>query len=234
MGDGATPQPAARRWCCLHEQLAQPQPPPRPAELPRGLDRRVGLHRGARDRRLPRRRRGGRRTRRAAAHGAVRDPRPAAVADRRPRAPGTGAHPGVHRARRRDGRRRRGRRGRRSLGGDLRARRAVDDRRHPLSPGALRAPAVAVPHRHELASANMVRGLLDSAATLVGPLVAAVLLQFTGVDVVFWVAAGASFVAAALLVGLRYDAPPRPPAPSRPNLAGRRPRVSARSCRTAT
>lgn len=72
---------------------------------------------------------------------------------------------------------------------------------------------------YELASANMVRGLLDSAATLVGPLVAAVLLQFTGVDVVFWVAAGASFVAAALLVGLRYDAPPRPPAPSRPNLA---------------
>jgi CRP-like cAMP-binding protein len=39
------------------------------------------------------------------------------------------------------------------------------------------------------------------------------------VDVVFWVAAGASFVAAALLVRLRYDAPPRPPAPSRPNLA---------------
>ena len=72
---------------------------------------------------------------------------------------------------------------------------------------------------YELASANMVRGLLDSAATLVGPLVAAVLLQFTGVDVVFWVAAGASFVAAALLVRLRYDAPPRPPAPSRANLA---------------
>ena len=71
---------------------------------------------------------------------------------------------------------------------------------------------------YELASANMVRGLLDSAATLVGPLVAAVLLQFTGVDVVFWVAAGASFVAAALLVRLHYDAPPRPPAPS-PNLA---------------
>ena len=31
--------------------------------------------------------------------------------------------------------------------GHLRARRAVDDRRHPLSPGALRAAAVAVPHR---------------------------------------------------------------------------------------
>ncbi|GAA2044518.1 hypothetical protein GCM10009819_34400 [Agromyces tropicus] len=71
---------------------------------------------------------------------------------------------------------------------------------------------------HELASANMVRGLLDSAATLVGPLLAAVLLQFTGVDVVFAVAAAASFAAAALLVGLRYDAPPRPAAPRRPNL----------------
>ena len=107
----------------------------------------MGVHRGARDRRLPRRRRGGRRSRRPAAHGAVRDPRPAALADRRSRAPGTGPHPGVHRARCRDGRRRRGRRARRSLGGDLRARRAVDDRRHPLPPGALRAAAVAVPHR---------------------------------------------------------------------------------------
>ncbi|UOQ88172.1 MFS transporter [Agromyces endophyticus] len=72
---------------------------------------------------------------------------------------------------------------------------------------------------YELASANMVRGLLDSAATLVGPLVAAVLLQFTGVDVVFAVAAAASFAAAGLLVGLRYEAPPRPAAPKRPNLA---------------
>ncbi|WP_353826673.1 MFS transporter [Agromyces sp. SYSU T0242] len=71
---------------------------------------------------------------------------------------------------------------------------------------------------HELASANMVRGLLDSAATLVGPLLAAVLLQFTGVDVVFAVAAAASFGAAALLLRLRYDAPPRPPARRRPNL----------------
>jgi len=71
---------------------------------------------------------------------------------------------------------------------------------------------------YELASANMVRGLLDSAATLVGPLLAAVLLQFTGVDVVLAVAAASSFWAAALLVHLRYEAPPRPPAPTR-NLA---------------
>ncbi|KGN39766.1 MFS transporter [Knoellia aerolata] len=70
---------------------------------------------------------------------------------------------------------------------------------------------------HELASANVVRGFLDSAATLVGPLVATVLLQVTGVDVVFAVAAAASFWSAALLVRLRYDAPPRPAA-QRPNL----------------
>ncbi|MFE5671025.1 MFS transporter [Agromyces sp. NPDC056523] len=83
---------------------------------------------------------------------------------------------------------------------------------------------------YELASANMVRGLLDSAATLVGPLLAAVLLQFAGVDVVFAVAAAASFAAAALLVRLRYEAPPRPPAPSRPNLA----KEAAEGLRAAT
>jgi MFS family permease len=70
----------------------------------------------------------------------------------------------------------------------------------------------------ELASANMVRGLLDSAATLIGPLLAALLLAFVGVDVVFAVAAGASFWAAALLGRLKYDAPPRPSAPGRPQL----------------
>jgi MFS family permease len=66
----------------------------------------------------------------------------------------------------------------------------------------------------ELAGANVVRGLLDAAATLVGPLLAAVLLQLTDVTVVFAVAAGASLWAAALVVGMRYDAPPRPPAPT--------------------
>ncbi len=71
---------------------------------------------------------------------------------------------------------------------------------------------------HELAGANVVRGLLDSAATLVGPLLAAVLLQLTDVAVVFAVAAGASLWAAALLLGLRYEAPPRPSAAARPRL----------------
>lgn len=66
---------------------------------------------------------------------------------------------------------------------------------------------------HELASANVVRGLLDSVATLIGPLIAAVLLAVADVSIVFAVAAAASFWAAVLLLRVRYDAPPRPPAP---------------------
>jgi predicted MFS family arabinose efflux permease len=68
---------------------------------------------------------------------------------------------------------------------------------------------------HELASANVVRGLLDSVATLVGPAVAAVLLQFTGVTAVFAVAAASSMWAAAMMLRVRYHAPPRPPAQKR-------------------
>jgi MFS family permease len=71
---------------------------------------------------------------------------------------------------------------------------------------------------YELASANVVRGFLDSVATLAGPLLAAVLLQFSGVTVVFAVSAGASLWAAALLLGLRYDAPPRPSASTEVHL----------------
>jgi MFS family permease len=71
---------------------------------------------------------------------------------------------------------------------------------------------------YELASANVVRGLLDAAATLVGPLLAALLLRFAGVTMVFAVAAAASFWAAALLLRLDYDAPPRPSAPQQGNL----------------
>lgn len=65
---------------------------------------------------------------------------------------------------------------------------------------------------HELASANVVRGMLDSVATLVGPLLAAVLLGLTDVDVVLALAAAASFASAGLLLRVTYDAPPRPPA----------------------
>jgi MFS family permease len=71
---------------------------------------------------------------------------------------------------------------------------------------------------YELASANVVRGLLDAAATLVGPLLAALLLELAGVTVVFAVAAGASFWAAVLLLRLSYDAPPRPAAARESNL----------------
>ena len=71
---------------------------------------------------------------------------------------------------------------------------------------------------HELASANVVRGFLDSAATLVGPLLAAVLLELTDVAVVFGVAAASSLWAAALLLRLSYEAPPRPAAPARTRL----------------
>jgi MFS family permease len=73
---------------------------------------------------------------------------------------------------------------------------------------------------YELASANVVRGLLDSVATLVGPLIAALLLELTGVTAVFTVAAGASLWSAALLFRLDYDAPPRPPAALETNLVG--------------
>jgi hypothetical protein len=62
---------------------------------------------------------------------------------------------------------------------------------------------------HELTSANVVRGMLDSIATLVGPLMAAVILEFTNVAVVFAVASAASLAAAAVLLRLRYDAPLR-------------------------
>jgi len=71
---------------------------------------------------------------------------------------------------------------------------------------------------HELASANVVRGFLDSVATLAGPLLAALLLKFTNVAAVFAVASVASLAAAGLVLRLRYDAPPRPVAPRRVHL----------------
>jgi hypothetical protein len=61
----------------------------------------------------------------------------------------------------------------------------------------------------ELTSTNVVRGLLDSIATLVGPLTAAVLLKFSGPGAVFVAAAAGSALAAVLCVTVRYEAPPR-------------------------
>jgi hypothetical protein len=61
----------------------------------------------------------------------------------------------------------------------------------------------------QLTSANAVRGMLDSLATLGGPVAAAVLLAVSGPAAVFAVCAAASMLAASLMVGLAYDAPPR-------------------------
>jgi predicted MFS family arabinose efflux permease len=71
---------------------------------------------------------------------------------------------------------------------------------------------------YELASANVVRSLLDSVATLFGPVLAAVMLRFTGVTAVFAVAAAASLWAAVMMLRVRYEAPPRPSAKRRWHL----------------
>ncbi len=61
----------------------------------------------------------------------------------------------------------------------------------------------------ELTSANLVRGLLDSLATLTGPLAAAVLLGVSGAAGSFAACAAASLLAGLLVVALPYEAPPR-------------------------
>jgi len=59
----------------------------------------------------------------------------------------------------------------------------------------------------ELTSANVVRGLLDSLGTLLGPLAAALLLALSGPIAAFAFAAALSLVAGALLIHLSYEAP---------------------------
>ena len=71
-----------------------------------------------------------------------------------------------------------------------------------LLPGLCTSP-------QQLTSANAVRGMLDSLATLGGPAVAAVLLAASGPAAVFAACAAVSLWAALLVVALRYDAPPR-------------------------
>ena len=61
----------------------------------------------------------------------------------------------------------------------------------------------------ELTSANVVRGLVDSVSTLLGPLVAALLLHAGSPAAVFAVTAALSLASAALLLRLSYEAPPR-------------------------
>jgi len=65
----------------------------------------------------------------------------------------------------------------------------------------------------ELTGANAVRGMLDSLATLCGPLIAAALLAASGPALVFAACAAASVLAAAVVVALPYDAPPRADTP---------------------
>jgi len=64
----------------------------------------------------------------------------------------------------------------------------------------------------ELTSANVVRGLLDSLSTLVGPLAAALLLDVGSPAAVFGATAALSLGSGALLLGLSYETPPRGPA----------------------
>jgi CRP-like cAMP-binding protein len=61
----------------------------------------------------------------------------------------------------------------------------------------------------QLTSANAVRGMLDSLATLGGPVAAAVLLVWSGPAAVFAGCAAASLLGGLVVVGLSYDVPPR-------------------------
>ena len=61
----------------------------------------------------------------------------------------------------------------------------------------------------QLTSANAVRSILDSSATLCGPAIAAVLLAVSGPAAVFAACAAASLVGGLAVLRLAYDAPPR-------------------------
>jgi len=69
----------------------------------------------------------------------------------------------------------------------------------------------------ELTAANASRGLLDSASTLVGPLLAALLLDLSGPEAVFVLTAGLSLWSALLVSLIAYEPAPRetPSAPIR-------------------
>jgi MFS family permease len=61
----------------------------------------------------------------------------------------------------------------------------------------------------ELTSASVVRGLVDSVSTLLGPLVAALVLGVGSPAAVFALTAALSLASGGLLLGLSYEAPPR-------------------------
>ena len=67
----------------------------------------------------------------------------------------------------------------------------------------------------ELTSANVVRGLIDSLSTLLGPLVAALLLEIAGAEAVFGFAAALCVWSGLLVVGLSYERPARRSSPLR-------------------
>jgi MFS family permease len=77
-------------------------------------------------------------------------------------------------------------------------------------------PALCVTPK-ELTAANASRGLLDSASTLIGPLLAALLLDVSGPESVFGLTAGLSLWSAVLVSLIDYEPAPRvaPPAPIR-------------------
>ncbi|TMB92612.1 MAG: MFS transporter [Chloroflexi bacterium] len=68
----------------------------------------------------------------------------------------------------------------------------------------------------ELTSANLVRGLLDSLSTLLGPLVATVLLAFASPVAAFGATAWLALVAGVLLLRMPYEAPPAAPSVALP------------------
>jgi MFS family permease len=61
----------------------------------------------------------------------------------------------------------------------------------------------------DLTAANAVRGMLDSLATLGGPVAAAALLAVSGPTVVFAACSAVSLLGGLVVLGLRYDPPPR-------------------------
>jgi len=83
----------------------------------------------------------------------------------------------------------------------------------------------------ELTSANVVRGLVDSVSTLVGPLLAALLLDVGSPAAVFGAAAALALASGGRLLRLSYEAAPR--AERRSHCGGscrKRQRAFARSC----
>jgi hypothetical protein len=70
----------------------------------------------------------------------------------------------------------------------------------------------------ELTSANVVRGLLESVATLAGPVLAGVLLAWSGPAAVFTAAALLSLMATVLLARIDYDAPVRAASTAHPHV----------------